>query len=149
MTRGEICAHVLSALRPIAEQNGIKNLSIATDPAAALNRVMAAKAEGLLVLSYEGQDRTGDECVPAAEIATRFALWLVRTGSSLAAPDAQAEQSLDAVCETFESALIGMPMPDVPDVAPYAIYEATRPVTDPSGTPLAGYKITFTIKRGV
>lgn len=147
MTRSALSKWLLDQTRPIVQQYGIRDISLASDPANAFARIFAAD-DGLLVLSYEGQDRAGDEVSPGNVIATRYAFWLMRKGPKLEAPGTDPSQPLDEVCETIEDKLCGLELPANEGLAPYLTYEATRPVTDPLGVPLAGYKITFTIKRG-
>lgn len=148
MTRAVLSAWLLDQIRPVVQPHGIGDISLASDPGNAFARVFAADDGGLLVLSYEGQDRAGDEVSPGNVIATRYAFWLMRKGSTLEAPGTDPAQPLDNVCEALETKLCGLPLPENEGLAPYVTYEATRPVTDPSGVPLAGYKITFTCKRG-
>ena len=151
MTRKQLKLDLHAHFSPIAAKFGIQTTEIASDPAVAMSRVMAAKSGGLLVLSYEGQDRESDESANGGMVATRFAFWLSRGGADLSAPGTSSGTTLDDICEELEHEVQFYKVPNNAEMlcVEFAFYDSTRIVTATDGTPLACYKIAFHIKQGL
>jgi hypothetical protein len=153
----QIIAILRDRYQPLAKQAGL-SFSVAPDPKAPYDAILASGSAGMMILVYEGQSRIDDTPRGRIPVGSRFAIFVSastklsgdrESGGSLFSA-VGGDKPLYEICEDIEDDIRAFEIPQndgTVEKVPY--YESTDPAVMPDGYVLSAYKIAFRIRRAM